>query len=342
MEAKKRNYLNNSLLVKYLRRELSTEETDEVSSWLKEDKANQDFLFGLEELYLLYQWDELKLQANTDEQWCKLEKEIRAKKRSTRFGFPVIRKAVAIAAIFIGLLVGGGMLFRQMLTTDTPTLVSALTNRGEHSQLILPDGSKVWLNADTKVVYSSSLSSGRRLVNLSGEAYFEVKRDPEHPFVVQTNTNYSVEVLGTVFNVSAYDDEEQIETTLVSGSVKLTVNLNNGKTLSKVLKPDERSVYTKNKDSIVVSAARVDDDVAWKDGCIVFRNESMQKVLKKLEKYYSVHFDVKDSSVLKSVITAKFNNKQLHQVLESLSVVSEIRFKEIKDDSDLNLIEVYK
>lgn len=142
-------------------------------------------------------------------------------------------------------------------------------------------------------------------MELTGQGYFEVTKNAHKPFIVKADKDYSVEVLGTSFNVSAYKDESMIETTLVEGSVKLNV-VSGGKRMTQMLKPNEKAEYQKGAGKIKVFGVNTEYDTAWKNGEIIFRNHPMDKVLKTLERHYHVVFEVKDNEILKSIITARF------------------------------------
>ena len=169
--------------------------------------------------------------------------------------------------------------------------------------------------------------------------------NPEKPFIIKT-LDKGVKVLGTSFNVSAYKDESMIETTLVEGSVKLNV-VSGGKRMTLMLKPNEKAEYQKGAGKIKVFGVNTEYDTAWKNGEIIFRNHPMDKVLKTLERHYHVVFEVKDNEILKSIITARFKDEQLPQVLEYLKLASGIQYAihkpTVKDSgSGTSVVEISK
>lgn len=173
-----------------------------------------------------------------------------------------------------------------------------------------------------------------------------VRTNAHKPFIVKADKDYSVEVLGTSFNVSAYKDESMIETTLVEGSVKLNV-VSGGKRMTQMLKPNEKAEYQKGAGKIKVFGVNTEYDTAWKNGEIIFRNHPMDKVLKTLERHYHVVFEVKDNEILKSIITARFKDEQLPQVLEYLKLASGIQYAihkpTVKDSgSGTSVVEISK
>ena len=194
--------------------------------------------------------------------------------------------------------------------------------------------------------YLSDFNADTRTVELTGQGYFEVTKNAHKPFIVKADKDYSVEVLGTSFNVSAYKDESMIETTLVEGSVKLNV-VSGGKRMTQMLKPNEKAEYQKGAGKIKVFDVNTEYDTAWKNGEIIFRNHPMDKVLKTLERHYHVVFEVKDNEILKSIITARFKDEQLPQVLEYLKLASGIQYAihkpTVKDSgSGTSVVEISK
>jgi ferric-dicitrate binding protein FerR (iron transport regulator) len=159
------------------------------------------------------------------------------------------------------------------------------TPRGGQYQLVLSDGTKVWLNAASSIHYPASFAGKERLVRITGEAYFDVAQDVSHPFMVETN-GVKVEVLGTGFNVMAYRNEKSLQTTLVRGSVKVTQP---GRHLSRILEPGEQ-VQIDNVDGSLKLVRHADLRVAtaWKDGVQAFRNADIETIMREVERWYDV------------------------------------------------------
>ena len=155
------------------------------------------------------------------------------------------------------------------------------TAYGQTYQVRLPDGSIVYLNAASSLTYTTSLiKEGKRIVELFGEGYFEVSKDKQHPFIVKTNKQ-EVEVLGTHFNISSYDNDDIEKTTLLKGSIKLSAS-----GMSKVLKPGQQAKVNGNK--ITVGETDTDLAVAWKNNEFVFESENIETIMKMIERWYNV------------------------------------------------------
>nr|WP_121269308.1 FecR family protein [Pedobacter schmidteae] len=202
------------------------------------------------------------------------------------------------------------------------------TPRGGSYQVILSDGTKVWLNAASSLTYTPNMH-GERRVTLDGEAYFEVATAytslPGHsmkqPFLVESN-GQTVEVLGTHFNVNAYSDEGSIKTTLLEGAVK--VSLNGSKNFS-LLKPGEQAA---NSDSqIQVSKANTEQAVAWKNGDFVFKGEDVKSVMRQLARWYDVEIVYKGNVSDIGFVSTISKSKKLSEVITALQATEGIHFK---------------
>lgn len=196
------------------------------------------------------------------------------------------------------------------------------TPMGGTYQLRLPDGTKIWLNAASIIKYPVSFASQkeRRITLLNGEAYFEVAKDKKHPFIVQSDQQ-EVEVLGTHFNISSYDDESSVKTTLIEGSVKVYNKLE-----SVILRPNQQASLSKN--GIVISSdLSTDDVIAWKNGLFSFDDEPIESVMNKIARWYNVDIDFqsKNSNQVFTGTVSRFEN--VSKVLEKLELTGVVHFK---------------
>jgi ferric-dicitrate binding protein FerR (iron transport regulator) len=155
------------------------------------------------------------------------------------------------------------------------------TPKGGQYQVVLPDGSKVWLNAASRLRYPVAFTGNQRVVELEGEAYFETAKDPHRPFSVKAG-DVVVQVLGTSFDVMAYKDEKATHTTLISGAVKVASQKE-----SKLLQPGQQAVINANA-GIGVNTVNTDEVIAWKNGYFSFRDADVAAVMRQLERWYDV------------------------------------------------------
>lgn len=205
------------------------------------------------------------------------------------------------------------------------------TAKGNQYQLILPDGSKVWLNASSSLKFPEIFNGTTRNVELKGEGYFEIAKDKAHPFIVKTiagDSEQEIEVLGTHFNVNSYLDDEQIKTTLLEGSVRVK-----GNNISKVLVPGQQAQLDSKRLKVV--STDVDDETAWKNGLFRFNNMELKNILYQLERWYDIKVDYS------SVPTKRYNGMiprkvKLSEVLNMLSLTGNVDFR-IEENKQLKV-----
>lgn len=199
------------------------------------------------------------------------------------------------------------------------------TFKGEQYQVILPDGSHVWLNAASVLKYPVAFSRKERLVELTGEGYFEVAHQKSRPFRVKT-AQQIVEVLGTHFNINAYQDEPVSRATLLEGSVRVTTPaLERSAAGSLMLKPGEQSVLVGNQVNIV--EANMEETIAWKNGYFMFESEKITSVMRKIARWYNVEvvYEGEVSSDQFGGTVSRF--EKVSQVLKKLELTDKVHFK---------------
>jgi ferric-dicitrate binding protein FerR (iron transport regulator) len=268
-----------------------------------------------------------------------------------------LRGRLLMAASLLIMLSLGGWWFWSAASSVKSEVASreVKTPKGSQSYLTLPDGTEVWLNANSKIVYDDDFNRTDRKVQLTGEAYFNVAKNQEKPFTIQAG-GVKVKVLGTVFNLRCYPDEDNIETTLVSGSVAITIDDNPGNTNTIQMKPGEKlSVHNRiNTGSLVarrltdsldtaeipillLSKIRVDPldstllDAAWKEGKLVFDGEDFGKVASKIEKWYNVTVVVENENLYNTSFTGVFGKKSLVKVLNALQATGKLTYRQEND-----------
>jgi transmembrane sensor len=194
------------------------------------------------------------------------------------------------------------------------------TPRGGQYRLILPDGSKVWLNAVSSIRYPTAFIGKERTVEITGEAYFEIAKDKSRPFKVlvgstSTNGGMEVAVLGTHFNINAYSDEPVIKTTLLEGSVKVTRD-----TRSTVIRPGEQTQLNSTGALKVIRDADVEEALAWKDGLFEFNDADLQGILRQLMRWYDVDVEYQGVIPHRYFTAVISRDKTLTGVLEILKL----------------------
>lgn len=200
------------------------------------------------------------------------------------------------------------------------------TPQGGQYQVVLPDGSKVWLNAASSLRFPVKFIGNERLVELSGEGYFDISQDMKKPFLVKTGDQL-VQVLGTQFNINNYHDADGIRTTLVEGKVMVSVNVGKDtEAKQRVLEPGQQSLVQQTLKSIQVKEVDMESTLAWKNGWFIFNDTDLKDILKQLARWYVIEVD------WQHVPSLRYNgaiprNVNLSKALEMLERTSTVSFK---------------
>lgn len=207
--------------------------------------------------------------------------------------------------------------------SETNTLVYTTLKipNGKKFEVVLSDGTQVYMNSGSSLRYPVKFINGnKRKVFLTGEAFFDVEKDINNPFIVSTDA-IDVEVLGTEFNVSAYPEDLETNTVLVEGSVKLSSSSNTSKNenTSVLLKPGFKAEWNNSNGTSKLTEVDTDIYTGWMDGKLIFRNLSFQQIILKMERYYGVNIENTFDSLNDEVFTASFENEPLEEVLASFS-----------------------
>lgn len=234
-------------------------------------------------------------------------------------------KIVEKAGLVISKTTDGQLLYKVSSTLPKSATIAyntIATSKGNQYQVLLPDGTKVWLNAASSLKYPEVFTGNERKVILSGEAYFEVAKNKDMPFRVHSR-NQDVQVLGTHFNINSYSDDQSIKTTLLEGAIKVS-NAN----FSKILKPGEQSLVENNGlgNINVIKNIDVDGEIAWKKGLFSFNNVALKTILIQLERWYDIKIDYQ------SIPDKRYNGmvprkSNLSEVLNMLELTGNISFK---------------
>ena len=195
---------------------------------------------------------------------------------------------------------------------------------GQSVELTMSDSTRVWLNSGTKLRYPSTFSAKSRVVELNGEAFFDVATDKNHPFVIKT-AYLDVKVMGTRFNVDSYTENDKTNVTLVEG--KVAIQNKSGNTVAELL-PNTNAEYSRSAGILNLKKVNVEFYTSWTTGTMVFRQESLAEIAKKLEKWYSVEIvfdqeDIKGIAFSGSIL----KNKPIDQILEILTFISRIGYQ---------------
>jgi len=195
------------------------------------------------------------------------------------------------------------------------------TPRGGEYQVILPDGTRVWLNAASSLSYPTVFNSHTRDVRLTGEAYFEVAKNKNMPFHVHVNGS-TIQVLGTSFNITSYADENDLTATLLIGSVRV---LKNGH--QALLQPGQQAVIDRFSGQIVISSADISEVMAWKNGYFLFRDEDIKSIMKKIARWYDIEVEYRGDVEGQKFGGTFYRSKSFKELLHYLEKLGSLHFK---------------
>ena len=231
--------------------------------------------------------------------------------------FIVLSKAAAV--LFIPLL--AAVLYFYANQNISAEFLTLSTQKGEQTSVILPDGSKVWLNVDTKLSYQVDYGVNSRNLELEGEAYFEVEKNKELPFEV-TSGVITTKALGTRFVISAYPESAEIKSSLINGSVEVKY----GK-VQEILKPGQQLVFNKIEPGIVIKSFDENYELAWKNNQLVFRLMPFDNVIEELEKWYDINIEYNPALFKSETLTVRFEKYEtLEQVLKVISKANGFKY----------------
>jgi len=306
----KNNIIKGKLIGKYLARDRAKSVQEDIEGWLKEDSRNQLILNDLQNEENIAEHMEELDQYDEGLAWKMLVQEALLKQKER-----IIRKwkVVAVIILLVGL---GGTAAEFFLGQNKRAPLSVLnttvkTERGQTSKVILPDSTVVYLNSATELVYSNNYMVESRSVTVKGEAYFKVTKDAEHPFLVNCD-DVQVKVLGTEFNVRTDAEEHLVDVILDKGRVELQHN--NAKFQNTFMTPGERALFCEDNNHLYISDVDSYRFTSWKDGVLIFEDEPMREVFKKLEGWYDVDIEIKDNRIY----DLKFNATIMDESLEDL------------------------
>ena len=316
----------DNLIVSYLGGKASEDEILKLESWIRESDENQKYFVQCKNI-----WESTAgFPISTDKALAKVLSQINGRHK----GLTLWQIAQRIAAIlFIPLLISllwlySGNEFKRLNSNITYNKVVAAF--GTFSELELPDGSKVWLNAGSTLQYPDKFSNDNRIVHLVGEAYFEVHSNESIPFLVST-PYFTVKATGTKFNVRAEKNFLTPSVTLIEGKVAVQKN-SSGKSngLITMLQPQQHMTYDTLSSHFTIQTEDPYKHFAWKDGKLVFRNDNISEVARRISLQYNVDIEIKGDEIKKYRYRATFENEPLSELLRLLKISSPIDYTEVK------------
>ena len=330
--------IEKEVLNKFFRGESSDVEKEKVIKWFVEKKYYSS---------LKYVWadhfnevidnddlttDPKEIQTVLDRIHHRLD--IRSYKRINRYSFKKLVQGLGkvAAVLFLPLLlVSGWYYMKYPPVLNTASRAELYAPRGARIHFTLPDGSQGWLNSESTLKYPLAFTEKKRIVELSGEGYFEVFKDARKPFIVKTG-RIEVEALGTKFDVNAYPEEDETDVTLITGKVRISGEMQQGGTHPLTVLEPGQQVQIRKVDFRFHKTNVQDPEcyIAWKEGKLIFRNDAMEQVVRKLGRWYNVKFYLQERKLQDYRYHATFQYESLDEVLKLIRLTSPVDYKIIK------------
>lgn len=280
----------DSIINKYVQGTSTEAENNILAEWLRESPENKNRLFIEKDIWDTYAYQFDRKRYNIDSELQVLRSKLTVKNTSK---VTVLNQIIRIAAVIL-ITFGLGWStryidFNRNSAVQEATIQEIVVPKGQVSQLFLADGTRVWINSESKLKVLSVFASNERSVQLSGEAFFEVAKDPKRPFRVEVN-GQKIEVLGTSFNVRAYPNHNEIQTTLTAGKIQLFTGDQRS-----ILNPGEQSIFNLETKQLSINQVDPANYTSWKEGRFEFQNENLVDVFKVIERWYDVEIQYKES-----------------------------------------------
>jgi len=318
-------------ILKLITGNMDTEERRTAYSTVKDDSDSEDLYKKAKLAWALMASTRKMPDYKIEESYRVLHTRISSRQISFKFS-SYFRYAAALLLV-VGISAVTFYLGKQNFIGHEPGIkyTSVVASRGQISKVILPDSSVVWLNSGTTLTYDNNYSYNNRNLNLSGQAFLEVKKNRDLPLVVSSG-NLKVKVLGTKFDVYAYPDENMIKVILKSGKVELLNSKDNS--FNYKLNPGEMAEYETHSGKMEIKTIESKKYSNWKDGELIFLDTPMAEVLKSLERKFDIEIEVGNPRVYKSVFNANFKNESLKEILDYIKFTCPVTYNLLPKKGD--------
>lgn len=322
-------HIDESLLLRFLLGEANRDEVQQVNEWLQLSEENQKLLDSYEAL-----WAETgkltpkPVAVDIPSAWKRMSERIdqyeNEKSKTVSFRSRFIWLSSSAAAVII-ILFG---IYQLINKPETKNLLIASNQEVVHESL--PDGTQIVLNNNSKITYPEKFASNERRVKLEGEAYFDVEPNKEKPFIIEAGDAF-IQVLGTSFNVKAYENAE-IEVVVTEGLVKLfTVDTETMDTSSILLKAGEKGMLSRKEKTPIFVSENIPDELFWMNYTLIFKDTDLKKVFSLLEDHYSITINVDHKEIYNCRLTTTFANNSIGEIIEV--IVATFDFEYIKENN---------
>lgn len=317
-------------LLRYLKGELSAEEAREVEKWADESKENEKELVALAKVYHLGHLARNYSKKEVDEAWEKVSRRADGTKRDRVKARPHRWLVWSMAASILMLIcVNMHLMFNDSPAPEQEGYLTLTSVKGSHVVYTLPDSTVVTLNRNSTLEFPVAFNSAERRVRLTGEGFFEVAKDPSKPFIVETDKDINIKVLGTVFNLQSYASDDIVQVALVSGKVE--VSKENRSDFSYLMSPSEKfTCNTRTGEMSVENMVGVSGN-EWMFGKIVFSDTPLKEVARQLTNHFDTKVTVADEKLSTIRFSGSFDNHGLEQVLSYMEQSCGIRAVKTQD-----------
>jgi ferric-dicitrate binding protein FerR (iron transport regulator) len=312
------------LITRYISGNATEAEKEELQRWISESPANKKIFDNTQRI-----WDKTPKYFTKEQQESDLNKiKHQIAERDARFGKKVNLKnwfVRAAAILVLPIMLGIGWYLGHSGLQAKTAVCEVSAPQGQISKCVLADGTQVWLNAGSTLSYDAMWNGNIRDVKLDGEAYFIVAKNKKKPFVV-TSGQAQIKVLGTIFNLKAYPNENLIEATLEEGKIEFSLTKGNAEPIE--LKPGDQLVYHVAEKKIELGVVETYLHTAWKDGKYVFKDADLQTIVHELERLYDVKIHTENDSLLNLRFRGMFEYDQnIFSALETLERTTNLRYR---------------
>lgn len=315
--------MTENILIKYIIGQADDVQAQLIQNWLSESEENKKRIAQLKDCWILSGLSQEVDIAMKNQEIKKILRKIKLRKR-TEIGqkLQIVKYAAAIVLI-VALSSTAGIFFSKSIFTNNDQVAEIIVPSGERSQLVLPDGSTVKLNGNSKLKFPVHFNKKDRTVFLEGEAFFDVTHQPSKPFIVKTSA-ISIEVLGTKFNVSSYANDPYILAYLETGKIKISGASIKNK--SYFLSPSEAFKFDKTSTEFsktIINDKRYSD---WTKGILTVKGETIEELAKKLERRFNIQIYFSDEEIKTHTYSGSIKDEELKTVLEALKFTSSLNY----------------
>jgi ferric-dicitrate binding protein FerR (iron transport regulator) len=317
-------------IINYLKNTCSEEERERIEIWLRSSPDNQKFFEQLAEIWNAVGVNYDKFEPNNSQAWESIVSKLNlnntgvSNSKSPRSIHKMAFRWAAVFALIVASSLAFFLLVRNnnqpvLIINHQPIVVQAMDTC---KALVMLDSSKVWLNKQSRLTYNDSFNLNDRVVNLTGEAYFEITRNAKKPFVVHA-FGAIVKVVGTAFNLKTDSVKKEVKLNVISGTVKFFSIKAPEKNI--MVQKGERAVYNVATDSIIKTNYNHTNEIAWKTGDFIFENDRLDDVCRMLTGYYNVSIAVSDSSLANMKLSAGYNKQPLKTILQAITATLDLK-----------------